>query len=457
VTVADANTSLTTVRMRVRMTARSIDEPDRVASQLELLFDLTFVVAIASATDQFARSVAGGDALDGLPSFLQVFFAIWWAWMNFTWFASSYDTDDVAYRVLTLVQMAGVLVLSAGVPPAFAHGDYRAVGVGYAMMRIGLVAQWVRAGIEDTGSRSTALRYAAAIGLVQFGWLLFAFAAGGLPPGTRTPGFVLLAALELAIPRWAERAGPTNWHPHHIAERYGLFTIILLGEVVLAATTAVQRAMQATRISVPLVTISGCALLLVFAHWWLYFLHPAGPGLLARREHSYRWGYGHYAIFTAVAALGAGLDVAVEQTAGHTHTSPTTVGYAVAIPMAVFVLALRAVHQSISNTPILRGPAVLGWVVVVLLLPLATPWTGAAVTVAALTAAGVLLTAGTTIRRARESRDGRTCDVGVERTEGPENSSSGSRHPGERPDRIGAWNRDESDPSTSARLPPHPT
>ena len=90
--------------MRVRMTARSIDEPDRVASQLELLFDLTFVVAIASATEQLARSVAGGDAVDGLLSFLQVFFAVWWAWMNFTWFASSYDTDDVAYRLLTLMQ-----------------------------------------------------------------------------------------------------------------------------------------------------------------------------------------------------------------------------------------------------------------------------------------------------------------------------------------------------------------
>jgi low temperature requirement protein LtrA len=80
-----------TLRLRVRMTARAIDEPNRVASQLELLFDLTFVVAIASATAQLAHSIGKGHALEGLPPFLQVFFAIWWAWMNFTWFASSYD------------------------------------------------------------------------------------------------------------------------------------------------------------------------------------------------------------------------------------------------------------------------------------------------------------------------------------------------------------------------------
>jgi len=383
------------------MTARAIDEPNRVASQLELLFDLTSVVAIASATAQLAHSIANGHALDGLLPFLQVFFAIWWAWMNFTWFASSYDTDDVAYRLLTLLPMAGVLVLAAGVPPAAQHSDYRAVGVGYLIMRIGLVAQWVRAGVEDPSSRRTALRYAAAISLLQFGWLLFTFAADGLPQVSRIPGFVLLAALELAVPRWAERRGPTNWHPHHIAERYGLFTIILLGEVVLAATTAVQRTIQATRISVPLVTISGCALLLVFASWWLYFLHPAGHGLAERRQHSYRWGYGHYAIFSAVAALGAGLDVAVEQTAGHIRVSPTTVSYAVAVPIAAFVLAMRAVHKLVSETSILQWRAVLGWEVGVLLVPLTTPWTGTAVTVAALTAACVLLTAIATAMQTR--------------------------------------------------------
>src|SRR3954465_14843689 len=114
-------------RIRVRMTARPIDEPHRVSSQLELLFDLTFVVAIAAVTEQFAHTIAEGHAGSGVLPFLQVFFAIWWAWMNFTWFASSYDTDDVTYRLLTMVQMAGVLVLAAGVPAAADHSDYPAV------------------------------------------------------------------------------------------------------------------------------------------------------------------------------------------------------------------------------------------------------------------------------------------------------------------------------------------
>ena len=59
-----------------------------------------------------------------------VFFAIWWAWMNFTWFASAYDTDDDVYRITTLVQIAGALILAAGVPRAFADGDFAVVTSG---------------------------------------------------------------------------------------------------------------------------------------------------------------------------------------------------------------------------------------------------------------------------------------------------------------------------------------
>src|SRR3954454_4857598 len=172
------------------MTARPIDEPNRVSSQLELLFDLTFVVAVAAITDQLAHTVAEGHAREGVLPFLQVFFAIWWAWMNFTWFASSYDTDDVAYRLLTMLQMAGVLVLAAGVPSAAQHSDYRAVALGYLIMRVGLVCQWRRAAIEDPTSRLTAMRYAAAISLVELGWLLFSFPTAGLPQISRLPGFV---------------------------------------------------------------------------------------------------------------------------------------------------------------------------------------------------------------------------------------------------------------------------
>src|SRR5689334_23152127 len=153
------------------MSARSADEPHRVSSQLELFFDLTFVIAVAALAHHFALATGRGEALDELVPFLQVFFAIWWAWVNFTWFASAFDTDDVPFRLLTLLQMAGVLVLAAGVPAALDHGDWRAVTIGYAIMRIGLVSHWLRAAIDDPASRETALRYVAGITLAEALWV----------------------------------------------------------------------------------------------------------------------------------------------------------------------------------------------------------------------------------------------------------------------------------------------
>ncbi|QKW40620.1 low temperature requirement protein A [Actinomadura sp. NAK00032] len=383
------------------MRARPIDEPHRAASPLELLFDLTFVVAVAAVTGELAHEIAAGHGGAGVVPFLLVFFAIWWAWMNFTWFASSYDTDDVAYRLLTMVQMAGVLVLAAGVPAAADHEDLRGVTLGYFIMRIGLVTQWVRAGIENPDGRRTAFRYAAGMTALQAGWLLRLLAAelGALPADAHVPVFVALAVLEMAVPPWAERAAPTTWHPHHIAERYGLFTIILLGESVLAATRGVAGALEESAVSSPFLVIAVSGLVVLFALWWLYFLAPAGAGLRDRRHRSYLWGYGHYGIFASLAALGAGLEVAVEQTGHHVAASPAVICYAVAVPVSVFLVVLWLVHALIVAAPLTRPGAVAGCAAAVLLLPLAAPQLGVAAVVAGIAALCVLLTAVTIASR----------------------------------------------------------
>ena len=351
------------------MTARPIDEPHRTATQLELFFDLTFVVAIAALTSRFAHALEDGHALDALVPFLQVFFAVWWAWMNHTWFASSFDTDDVAFRLLTLVQMGGVLVLAAGVPAALDDNDYGAVTLGYLIMRLGLITQWLRAAYEDPRSRRTALRYAAGIGVAQVAWLLRLALADSLSEDALLAVFLVLVAFELCVPLWAERARPTSWHAHHIAERYGLFAIILLGESVLAACVGVQRALAAEGVSLPLVGIGVAALVLVFALWWLYFLQPIGDGLASSRDRSYVWGYGHYGVFAALALIGAGLEAAVAGSGEHVAASTTAIGYAVALPVAAFLTLVWALHVPLITRPVLRPSVLLGGAAAVLLVP----------------------------------------------------------------------------------------
>ena len=166
-----AATSTTRSRL-IPMRPRDPREPGRTASTLELFFDLVFVVAVSNAAVQLHHALTENHVADGLTSYAMVFFAIWWAWMNFTWFATSFATDDWLYRVLTMVQMSGVLVLAAGVEPAFTDHDYTLLILAYIVMRVAMVAQWLRASRSAGSSRRATQIYAGGIALLQVCWLL---------------------------------------------------------------------------------------------------------------------------------------------------------------------------------------------------------------------------------------------------------------------------------------------
>ncbi|MFF5479132.1 low temperature requirement protein A [Streptomyces sp. NPDC012935] len=324
-----------------RLTARGRREEHRVATPLELFFDLCFVVAIAQAGIQLVHAVAESHAGQGILDYAMVFFAIWWAWMNFTWFASAYDNDDILYRVVTLVQIAGVLVLAAGISRAFESREYVAVLLGYVIMRLALVTQWLRVARSSEGpERRMALRYAGGVLLCQAGWVGLVL----LPEDARPWLFLVMAILEMCVPPFAEREHPTSWHPHHIAERYGLFTIIVLGETIAAATVAVKTGIDENDALGDVLPIAAGGLLIIFAAWWIYFVVPIHGHLRSNRQ-AFLWGYGHYVVFASAAAIGAGLEVAVEQTVGKAHISTLAASAAVTLPTALYLLTVWALHS----------------------------------------------------------------------------------------------------------------
>ncbi|PRC45674.1 hypothetical protein C6A85_93965, partial [Mycobacterium sp. ITM-2017-0098] len=160
------------------MAGRDPHEPGRAATPLELLFDLTFVVAFSVAASEFAHLLAAGHIAAGLAAFFFAMFAVCWAWINFSWFASAYDTDDWVYRLTTMLQMVGVLILALGLPQMYAsiehggHVDNAVVVAGYVVMRVAMVAQWLRAAAQDPPRRTACLTYALWITLAQLGWIV---------------------------------------------------------------------------------------------------------------------------------------------------------------------------------------------------------------------------------------------------------------------------------------------
>ncbi|MDD9382650.1 low temperature requirement protein A [Streptomyces sp. ZAF1911] len=352
----------------VPMTARSRDEGHRAATPLELFFDLCFVVAIAQAGAQLVHALAEGHPGSGVISYMFVFFGVWWAWMNFTWFASAYDCDDVPYRIATLVQISGVLVYAAGVSRAFDQNDWTVAVIGYLIMRVALTAQWLRAASGERGeARTAALKYAAGLVLCQAGWVALLF----VPDGAKRWLFLILVVAELMVPVVAERGHQTPWHAHHIVERYGLFTIIVLGETIAASTVAVKSALDEHEALGELLPIAAGGLLIVFAAWWIYFAVPMHEHLTSNRE-AIPWGYGHLLIFASGAAIGAGIEVAVEHAVGKAHVSQLAANAAVTVPTAIFLLMVWLLHSRHFK----RGLAQQLTLPVSALAVLACSWTG---------------------------------------------------------------------------------
>ena len=346
------------------MVPRDPKEHERPATTLELLFDLCFVVAIALAAQEMHHSFIEAHFAQGVLGFVLVFFAIWWAWMGFTWFASAFDNDDTPYRLAVLVQMVGVLVLAAGVPNAAHNGDFAIITYGYIIMRIGLVALWIRAAKAGGPSAGTATKFAVGIILCQAGWIGLLYAP--IPEGFWIWCWAGLVLAELLVPVWATRPVSLPFHPSHIAERYGLLTIIVVGESVLAATLAIQAALKADGIGVALGCVIAGSPLIMFSMWWLYFLMPSA-GLLTTTKRAFIWGYGHLPIFMSAAAVGASLAIAADHTSGHGHISDVAVGLVLGGSVAVFLISVWVV-QILPHKPtsILSGAFLLTAVAVIL-------------------------------------------------------------------------------------------
>lgn len=377
------STDLTTLSHRLwKMTGRDPNESHRAATPLELLFDLAFVVAFVAVGSEFARYLADGQILAAIGGFTFVMFAAGWAWINFSWFASAYDTDDWFYRLCTMVQMIGVVILVLGIPQLFRsidEGLYLDNGVlvaGYVVMRMALITQWLRAARQDPGRRLTAITYAGFVAVAQIGWVAVAIAHTTL--GVALGCAAVLYLIELAGPWVAERRvkeGGTPWHAHHIGERVGLLTIIALGEGVFGTVTAVSTAIETSGWSLDAALLVVAGVGLTFGLWWTYFLLPSGAILHQHRSKAFVWGYGHLLVFASITATGAGLHVLAYVIEGKSELGPAAAVTTVALPVLVLCLSIYALYSYLLEAlDSFHLILIAGTVVMLILAVLAAVW-----------------------------------------------------------------------------------
>ena len=368
------------------MTGRDPSETHRGSTPLELLVDLCFVVAVSRCAAALHHQLAEAHFAHGIATYLFIFWAIWWAWMNFTWFASSYDTDDAAYRALTFVQILGVLILAAGVTDAFA-GHQATVAAGFLVMRLGLSGQYLRASFGDSDNARACRIIAIGLIVLNVGWI------GRLAlNGNVSMAFtVLLVVAELSLPVASGFLKQQRWHPGHIVERYSLLLLIVLGESILSATNAIEDGIDTVGVTANLAMVVIGSAALVFCLWWRYFDFPADDALRDVPSKAVAWGFGHYFAFAAIAALGAGIGLVVDSLGRATELSKTQTVASMAVPTVVFILVTSFLHLTTETTigsTILRSltisALILGLVVV-------APWVSVPVAVLGL---GLLASSG---------------------------------------------------------------
>ncbi len=324
-------------RSPLRYVARQTE--GRRVTWLELFFDLVFAAAVAQVALPLREDYSAG----GLLRFAILFVLIWWAWIGHALFSTRFDTDDGVQRGLTLLQMFGVAVMAANAGDALDSRSSAGFAAAYAAQRLVLVFQYFRAR-HITEARPLTRIYFWGHGLAASLWLASAL----VPAPARFVIWALAFAIDLGTPWFAVRHSivlPPD--AGHLPERFGLFTIILLGESVIAVMHGIEH--QETW-NVPAATAAFSGMGIAFLLWWSYF--HAAAAAAARHVRSHRdavrlhvWSYAHLPLYIGLVAAFVGIQLVVS-----VAPEPALAPHQLALVCAALALAASALMVVASTS-----------------------------------------------------------------------------------------------------------
>jgi low temperature requirement protein LtrA len=319
-------------RLSVRYIAGA---PARKVTWLELFYDLVFVAAVAQVGQPLSEAYTPASVV----RYTVLFVLIWWAWMGNAVFATRFGSDDVLQRSLTVVQIFAVAAMAANATDALDSRSSAGFAAAYGVLRLFLVAQYARAR-QIERARTLATRYLTGHGIAAVLWI----ASSLVPAPARFVIWTVAFVIDLGTP-WIAVKHSADVPPDasHLPERFGLFTLILLGESVVA----IMHGMESQESwSVTAATAAFLGMGLVFAIWWLYFEGIGGAGEQHVRSHRdalrfHIWCYAHLPLYVGIAAAGVGVERIVEHqgsTTPHAPDAPLLVGALVAVAAAMAVI-----------------------------------------------------------------------------------------------------------------------
>ena len=288
------------------------DQGERHATWLELFFDLVFVISIA----EVAHTLEDYRTLADFLGTAGLFVAVWWAWVGYTVYADRFDTDDVAHRVLVLAGMLAVIAMALSVHDAL-HGGSARFALAFVAVRGIVLLLNARARRHAAPARPLLNLFLAAFSTGAALWLLSVF----VPEPARYVLWGVALVIELSAP-WVGRRQIVKApvHASHLVERFGLFTLIVLGESVVRVA---QGAADVDDWTTATLAAAGGGFLLVAGLWWLYF-DRLDEGTVRSVLRGLVWNYTHLPLLAGLVSVAVGTEYAILDAAGGQLERSTT-------------------------------------------------------------------------------------------------------------------------------------
>ena len=329
---------------------RSSADGHRQATWIELFFDLIFVVAVAQLGVLLLEDVSWWSGI----LYGVAYMAVWLSWVNATFYANRFDSDDLSQRLITFGQMLTVAAMAASV----AEANAIPFAISIAVFRLLSALSYFRVRRAIPKDAALANRMVSVMSVISVIWIASVFVDGRLRIGV----WAVAIGLEIGI-QWLrssrKRRGSAPIQMDHLVERFGLFTIIVLGETVLAVVVGVAHAHWAASA----VVFAAIGMTISFSLWWIYFEGVVGTPL--RNIGGVRplvWVYGQALLVMSITALGVGMEVAIftelGESLGTPHTFVLVGSLALALLGIAVVLASEASTEDRTRAWLVRLPAI---------------------------------------------------------------------------------------------------
>ncbi len=328
-----------------RLRVSEEDSEERHATWLELFYDLVFVVVVA----QLAHRLKDHLSLPGIAEFALVFIPVWWSWVGTTFYATRFDTDDTLHRVFTVIQMAAIAAMAVNIHKGM---DNASIGfaLSYVIVRVILVIQYIVAGYHVHIARPLTNRFAKGFGLAAAIWAISTLISIPWRFGIWVVGLIIDFATPMTAGKLHRQIAP---HPSHLPERFGLFTLIVLGESIVAVVGGIaEQKWEIVSIAAGILGLCIAASL-----WWVYFDNLNDSAIRSARlgqVGTYQiWLYSHLPLVASLTAAGVGVQKLLSS--DMSLALPTEKRLLICLSLAICYIALGFIHLSTDSGSLRRS------------------------------------------------------------------------------------------------------